>query len=152
MGRPISAQMRTRSLFPQKSQLKIHGLLFGSYLWESFPIMPIRVTCSCGYSTNAPDEMAGKSGRCPKCKATLKIPGSKPAPSATPASTGKPTTQQSTKAPRQSPAEQPAVARSAQGAPAGALDSLYADVGLIQNKGPVCPSCTAPVVPIASCA
>lgn len=109
--------------------------------------MPIRVTCSCGYSTNAPDEMAGKSGRCPKCKATLKIPGSKPAPSATPASTGKPTTQQSTKAPRQSPAEQPAVARSAQGAPAGALDSLYADVGLIQNKGPVCPSCTAPVVP-----
>ncbi|MCU0718875.1 MAG: hypothetical protein MUC83_04165 [Pirellula sp.] len=41
----------------------------------------------------------------------------------------------------------PAPAKASQPYSGGALDSLYADVGLIQNKGPVCPACSAPVVP-----
>ncbi|MCU0713263.1 MAG: hypothetical protein MUC43_14475 [Pirellula sp.] len=114
--------------------------------------MPIRVTCSCGYSTNVPDEMAGKSGRCPKCKASLKIPSTvsaSAAPASTaPASTSKPKSQPAPKASKPSPATQPAAAvKSPQPSSGGALDSLYADVGLIQNKGPVCPACSAPVVP-----
>ena len=102
--------------------------------------MPIRVTCSCGYATNAPDEMAGKSGRCPKCKATLKIPGE--SANNRSATTGKPQNHAASKATK------PVVATKTAPSPnTGALDSLFADVGLIQNKGPVCPACAAPIAP-----
>jgi predicted Zn-ribbon and HTH transcriptional regulator len=110
--------------------------------------MPIRVTCSCGYTANVPDEMAGKSGRCPKCKATLKIPGPAAATPAAVAQAGKPKSQAPTKSSKQTaPLQTAAPSKATQPPAAGALDSLYADVGLIQNKGPVCPSCTAPIVP-----
>jgi hypothetical protein len=110
--------------------------------------MPIRVTCSCGYTANVPDEMAGKSGRCPKCKATLKIPASAATASAAVAQAGKPKSQAPTKSSKPTaPLQTAAPSKATQPPAAGALDSLYADVGLIQNKGPVCPSCTAPIVP-----
>ena len=114
----------------------------------NFQTMPIRVTCSCGYTTNVPDEMAGKSGRCPKCKATLKIPSTIAAAAAAPTTGSKPKGQPAPKSPKNSaPAKPPAPMKSPQPSAAGALDSLYADVGLVQNKGPVCPACSAPVVP-----
>ena len=37
--------------------------------------MPINAKCSCGREVNAPDAMAGKTVKCPQCKAPLKIPG-----------------------------------------------------------------------------
>ncbi|XZE17885.1 hypothetical protein SH449x_003166 [Pirellulaceae bacterium SH449] len=106
--------------------------------------MPIRVTCTCGYATNVPDEMAGKSGRCPKCKATLKIPAKAGAAAGKSAST----TKGAVPAKPQTTAPKAAVAAKAAPQPTGgALDGLFADVGLTQNKGPVCPACSAPVVP-----
>jgi len=110
--------------------------------------MPIRVSCSCGYSANVPDEMAGKSGRCPTCKATLKIPGA--VGSATPTATkpSNPTPPSSPKSPAQPNSSRPLPAnKTSPPAASNALDSLFADVGLIQTKGPVCPACSAPVVP-----
>src|SRR6266567_5138680 len=40
--------------------------------------MPISVTCSCGAKLRAPDEAAGKTVTCPKCKGRLKVPSSPP--------------------------------------------------------------------------
>ena len=37
--------------------------------------MPIKVTCaSCGATLTTPDSSAGKTGKCPKCKAPIQIP------------------------------------------------------------------------------
>jgi len=36
--------------------------------------MPIKVTCQCGQSFNAKDELAGKAVKCPKCQQPLRIP------------------------------------------------------------------------------
>jgi WD40 repeat protein len=35
----------------------------------------IEVICACGQQIRLPDEYAGKSGRCPKCKAVVNVPG-----------------------------------------------------------------------------
>jgi hypothetical protein len=55
--------------------------------------MPIKLKCSCGQTLTVPDALAGKTGKCPKCQAAIKIPSaaagaseSKPAP-AKPAAT-----------------------------------------------------------------
>jgi len=42
--------------------------------------MSISVTCSCGAKLKAPDDSAGKSFACPKCKARVKVPAPTPAP------------------------------------------------------------------------
>lgn len=36
--------------------------------------MPIRVSCGCGREVNAPDNLAGKTVKCPQCKGPLPIP------------------------------------------------------------------------------
>ena len=36
--------------------------------------MPIRVSCGCGREVNAPDNLAGKTVKCPQCKGPLSIP------------------------------------------------------------------------------
>lgn len=88
--------------------------------------MPIKVSCKCGQSFAAKDEMAGKTVRCPKCKQPLKIPGPggarRPGPTAA-----------------QPHASQPA-------APAGGgMDDLFDEIGLAPAEpvtaGPRCPSC-----------
>jgi hypothetical protein len=56
-------------------------------LWVSFPrtvrlglppmgflAMPIPIDCECGMRSTAPDEGAGKFGRCPRCRARILIP------------------------------------------------------------------------------
>jgi hypothetical protein len=40
--------------------------------------MPITVKCPCGFTTQAPDEFAGKKTKCPKCQAALVIPVPQP--------------------------------------------------------------------------
>jgi hypothetical protein len=42
--------------------------------------MPLSVTCSCGQKLKAPENLAGKAVKCPKCKQPLKIPAAAPAP------------------------------------------------------------------------
>lgn len=41
--------------------------------------MPITVVCTCGKSLRAPDHLAGRSARCPACKALITVPG-RPSP------------------------------------------------------------------------
>lgn len=91
--------------------------------------MPIRVSCQCGHSLSVPDQLAGKSGKCPKCQQVIKIPAAAPAQKA-PAKSGP-------------PASQPAPNSNA------ALAGLFDAAGLEQKKGRICPSCEAPVHPTA---
>src|SRR4051812_31637723 len=44
--------------------------------------MPIEVTCRCGRGLKAPDQYAGRKGRCKGCGATLLIPVPEPEPAA----------------------------------------------------------------------
>jgi hypothetical protein len=37
--------------------------------------MPIPLTCTCGAKMKAPDHLAGKAIKCPKCQSVIKIPG-----------------------------------------------------------------------------
>lgn len=97
--------------------------------------MPIKFKCSCGQVLSVPSKLAGKSGKCPKCAKTIKIPVPK-APSSTQAAAGK----TAAAAPRQTPANQAGTA-------AGGLDSLFDDAGLVESSGPVCPNCTADIKP-----
>lgn len=95
--------------------------------------MPIRVTCQCGQSLNVPDNMAGKSGKCPKCQQMIRIPGAadgEGAPSKKPAT-------QNLAPPR--PVSQPATDNRM----AGLLDAA----GLVQKSGVFCPNCDQPSRP-----
>jgi hypothetical protein len=68
-----------RHLFPhhasrkqsRNAQWKVHPILSPPC---SRNAMPIPVTCSCGSSFAAPDNLAGKTVQCPKCKNPLAIP------------------------------------------------------------------------------
>lgn len=115
--------------------------------------MPIRATCQCGHSVSVPDEMAGKRGKCPKCKEILQIPAAtaksgsgksssgsaqaaKPAPKGVtaPASKSAPTAKASSPKGNAAPA-------------GGGISSLFDEVGLVQKKGQICPACDAPIPP-----
>lgn len=124
--------------------------------------MPIKVTCQCGKSFAAKDELAGKAVKCPNCQQPLRIPGA-----AQPAA-------KSTAQPAAKGNAQPAAAKVAAAAPAKAAakpasasssgiglgdevrarsldDSLLSEVGLHQqaaNTRP-CPGCMAPMGPDA---
>jgi uncharacterized Zn finger protein (UPF0148 family) len=83
--------------------------------------MPIKVSCTCGASFAAKDELAGKTLPCPKCRQPLAIPGG-----ATPAQ-------------RKAPAPQSAADLSA--------PTIFDDAGMKarQHTGQVCPSCYHPM-------
>lgn len=109
--------------------------------------MPIKLKCSCGQVLNVPDSLAGKTGKCPKCQAALRIPAAtapataQPAPAAAAAkpaaakpATAKPATAKPAAA---KPAAKPApVAASSAG-----MDDLFDEIGLTKKTGPVCPKC-----------
>jgi hypothetical protein len=106
--------------------------------------MPIRVTCQCGQSLSVPDEMAGKNGRCPKCKGVVKVPAAGAtvaiAPSkgtASPATPSKKTTSAKTV---------PAASSATQNSN---LAGLFDEVGLVKKTGKFCPSCDVPLDPRA---
>jgi hypothetical protein len=83
--------------------------------------MPIKVTCKCGQSFAAKDELAGKVVKCPKCANPLKVPA----------------------------AGQKATAVAAATPVTGGLADLLDEVGLKAQhddyKGRHCPSCNAPL-------
>ena len=112
--------------------------------------MPIKVTCQCGKSFAAKDELAGKAVKCPNCQQPLRIPGASAAsaPHAPGAQPGlaKPLP---SAAPRQ-----PATSASAFGPPPGAgggVHSLFDEVGLKQAPAGamMCPGCAQPLPPNA---
>lgn len=102
--------------------------------------MPIKFKCGCGHNLTVPDSAAGKSGKCPKCQKVLKVPSPK-AVGAAPAA-GKPAGK-----PVAKPSGKPATAKpaAAQSAQAGLNDSLFDEVGLKKQTGPVCPKCSKPI-------
>lgn len=94
--------------------------------------MPIRAACQCGKAFAAPDNLAGKTVKCPGCGQPLKIPA---------AGGGAPA---GAKAPAPRPATPP------QPAPfAGGLGDLLDEAGITQHAGPRCPACDSPVPPQA---
>lgn len=109
--------------------------------------MAIKFKCTCGHVLSVPDNFAGKSGKCPHCQKQLKVPqpGAKPGPAAQakPAAS-KPAASKPTSAKGAAPRR--AAARPAP-APAGHMDSLFDDVGLVKKTGPICPSCSADIKP-----
>lgn len=94
--------------------------------------MPIKVTCVCGQSFAAPDTLAGKRVKCPKCAQPLQIPGAAGVASAATV-----------------PRRQAAPAQTSAQSSAG---SLFDEAGLTAeaiNSGPACPNCRAPLAPEA---
>jgi len=77
--------------------------------------MPIKIACQCGQGFQAPDNLAGKKVRCPKCGNPLLIPAAN----------------------RQAPGQRPAGA--------GAIGSLLDDIGVESTPtgGKRCPNCNA---------
>lgn len=128
--------------------------------------MPIKLKCSCGQVLSVPDNLAGKSGKCPKCQKSIQIPNpaaaKTAAPAAVPASKagpgktgpGKsaPTPAPSAKAPSaKAPAAKakpptPAI-QVAAAQPINKFDSLLDDAGLTKKTGPICPKCGANIRP-----
>ncbi len=112
--------------------------------------MPIRVSCQCGQSFAAPDHLAGKRVKCPKCAQPLAIPAAAPAGSA-PA--------------KQAPAKQPAKQKQPAAAPAddpfGDLNlapptalpprDIFSEAGMDQRAAGTtpCPSCGKPLADTA---
>lgn len=86
--------------------------------------MPIKLKCKCGQVLNVPDKMAGKTGKCPKCKNPLKIPAA-----ATQAK--KPAAAPATAAPEIAPK----------------MDALFDEAGLKEQTGPTCPKCMQGISP-----
>jgi hypothetical protein len=118
--------------------------------------MPIKLKCSCGQVLSVPDNLAGKTGKCPKCQKSIQIPNSAaanatapPVPAAVakagpaktapaPASANKATVAKAkSAAPVQVAAEQPM----------NKLDSLLDEAGLTKKTGPICPKCGANIRP-----
>ena len=86
--------------------------------------MPIKVTCSCGQSFKAKDELAGKKARCPKCSQPLLIPTIE---------ADELRLEAALDAPKYNP-----------------LDDILSEEGIKPaHTGPVCPSCKEPVNPSA---
>lgn len=117
--------------------------------------MPIKLKCSCGQVLSVPDNLAGKSGKCPKCKNAIQIPNAtqttvpavaaKPAPAkaaAAKSSAAPATAATGGTATKPKPAVQMASAQ-----PINKFDSLLDEVGLTKKTGPVCPKCAAPIRP-----
>ena len=92
--------------------------------------MPIKVTCQCGQSFNAKDELAGKAVKCPKCQQPLRIPAASASASA-PA-----------KSAQKGAAKSPAAASDPFGG-----GSLFDEVGLKQHAAGTmpCPGCGKPL-------
>lgn len=103
--------------------------------------MPIKVTCQCGKSFAAKDELAGKAVKCPNCQQPLRIPGAPAAGLGAPLPSAKPS---------QPPASAPAGSSSGRPA-AGGVGGLFDEIGLKQAPAGavLCPGCTQPMPPNA---
>ena len=121
--------------------------------------MPIKLKCSCGQVLSVPDNLAGKSGKCPKCQRSIQIPNptaakTTTAPAAVPAAKASPAqanpakvaTASTGRAPATKSKPAPAVQVAAP-QPVNKLDSLFDDAGLTKKTGPICPKCGVGIRP-----
>lgn len=119
--------------------------------------MPIKVSCKCGAAFAAPDNLAGKAVKCPKCSAPLSIPagpaaGKPAAPSAAAPKPGAAKPNPQAPAANKNVAKPPAnagrPAAPRPSAPAmGGIADLLDEAGLTSHAGPRCPSCMKPMSP-----
>ena len=106
--------------------------------------MPIKVTCTCGSSFAAKDELAGRTVKCPKCSSPLTIPaGGAAIPAPARATTPQPQPVGAA-APRPAGLTPPA-------APLPSSGSVFDEVGLKQTVAgaKMCPGCASPMPPNA---
>jgi hypothetical protein len=104
--------------------------------------MPIKLKCSCGQVLSVPDNLAGKSGKCPKCQNAIKIPNpAAGAPAKAAAPVGAATKAPAAKAKPAAPVQVAAAQQS------NKFESLLDDVGLTKKTGPVCPKCGVGIRP-----
>ncbi len=122
--------------------------------------MPIKLKCSCGQVLSVPDNLAGKSGKCPKCQKAIQIPNpaavktaspasaatSGSAPAAKPTSPAKASPAKAAAAPA-AKAKPAAPVQVAAAQPANKFDSLLDEVGLTKKTGPTCPKCGVAIRP-----
>src|SRR5688572_3853669 len=99
--------------------------------------MPIKVTCACGQSFAAKDELAGRTVKCPKCSRPLAIPAAGGA-AAIPAAATQPMPQQPMMPQQPLPAAP---------APAQAAGGLFDEIGISAAPAGTspCPGCRAPM-------
>jgi hypothetical protein len=104
---------------------------FASFSPVAIRVMPIKVTCQCGKSFAAKDELGGKAVKCPNCQQPLRIPLAQSA------------------APLPSAAPRAGAAAPAGFSPPGDAHSLFDEVGLKQAPvgATMCPGCAAPLTP-----
>lgn len=96
--------------------------------------MPISVQCQCGQTMQAPDSMAGKRGKCPKCNQQFVVPGGQVAGA-------KPATKQ--KAVR---AKAPTATATKTASEADSMASLLDEVGMQKARTRHnCPECRADI-------
>jgi hypothetical protein len=118
--------------------------------------MPIKLKCSCGQALSVPDNLAGKSGKCPKCQKSIQIPNpaaakTSGAPTSAPVAKASPAKAASTptstgKAPV-AKAKPTAPVQVAAAQPMNKFESLLDDAGFTKKTGPVCPKCGAAIRP-----
>ncbi len=115
--------------------------------------MPIKLKCSCGQSLTVPDSLAGKTGKCPKCQAAIRIPAATaaaPATTSSGAAAAKPAAAKPAAAKQPAAPAKAAVAKTAAApaapAPAIVSDDVFDEIGLKKKTGPTCPKCATPIV------
>ena len=116
--------------------------------------MPIKLKCSCGQVLSMPDNLAGKSGKCPKCQKAIPIPNPTavkaaasafaPVPKASPAKAPPPSAASKAPVAKAKPAAPVQVAAEQ---PMNKFDSLLDDAGLTKKTGPMCPKCGVGIRP-----
>src|SRR5262245_59405304 len=89
--------------------------------------MPVKISCKCGQSFTAKDELIGKTVKCPKCGNQLAIRAPQSPQQQAP---------QQARPPAAAPQPAPAAPR---------LDDLLAEIGISDYSGPRCPQCNSPV-------
>jgi membrane associated rhomboid family serine protease len=77
-GRPLPVQHGSTQLVASASNRSVaDGFAAEDYPWSDVPVSPnIQFHCLCGHAINVPQTYAGRSGRCPKCKAVVQVPSS----------------------------------------------------------------------------
>jgi len=101
--------------------------------------MTIRVTCQCGQTLNVSDNMAGKSGKCPKCSQLIRIPVAE----AQSATANAVSTKPKLAVPPQKQTKPTAAPQAVSSTMTGLLDAA----GLVQKTGTFCPHCDQPSKP-----
>lgn len=128
--------------------------------------MPIKLKCKCGQVLTVSDASAGKTGKCPKCQAAIRIPADTGTGASSTSTSSAPTSSPTQKptagkpaAPKPGQASKPAAGKPAPVKAAAArpvasgpaqMDALFDEIGLKKKTGPTCPKCRGAISPNAA--